>query len=412
MNIIKKIFHAEYTHFQRLNNYARKLIISLLIYALISPLFGIFINAFLWRQTQDMILIALYNLIYYVGIIIGFYVNGKLLLNISGSKMYTIGLILMGVSVAVVTFLHVINLPVIIIFGLIYGISGGIYWANRNMLTLKTTASENRFYFSSLESTSETITGIIIPLLIGTYIIFGSSVHLYTPIQAYQSLSIFILIAVIATWFVISGMQNIISPVKQLFLKNPGSVWKNFRLFEFLLGLVDGLNAFITVLMVLILVGKENTLGTFQSAAAVISAFVIYTLGKRLNVKYRIFILQLSFALGIAGALMFGITYNSIGVLIFFIMGSISLPLQWMAVNSLNYDLIDKQNRNDTNAYAFVFDQDIYLCAGRILAIMIFILFINLYSNEFALRYAPLLLALFQILLLPVALAIEKKISA
>jgi YQGE family putative transporter len=409
--MIKRLLQSDYSHFQRLSTYAQKLIISIMVYSVISPLFGIFINAFLWRQTQNMTLVAMYNLMFYAGIIFGFYINGRLLKKNASSQLYTVGLLLMGFSIAILTFLQTINIPIVILFGLLYGISGGIYWSNRNLLTWKTTQSDNRIYFSSLESTSRTITDIAIPFLIGMFIIFGSSIHVYTPVQAYQSLSIFILFAVIATWFVLANMQNIISPVTQVFLKNPSSAWKNFRLFEFILGFITGLNVFLPTLMVLTLVGKENTLGTFQSAAAIITALVVYTLGKKLAIKQRPLILQLSFLFGILGAVMFSITYSSFGVLIFFILVAISLPFQWIAVNSLNYDLIDKENRTQENVYAYVFDQDIYLCLGRMSAIVIFIVLIIFYSNETALRFTPLLLALSQIFLLPVARIIEKKIS-
>lgn len=411
MTIIKKLFHSEYAHFLRLDYDARKLIISIILFSVISPIFSIFLNAYLWRQTHDLTFVAVYNLIYYGGILLGFYINGIILNKKPISLFYTSGLFFMGMSISILTFLNSIDIYNIVIFGLLYGIGGGLYWANRNLLTWKTTHSANRIYFSGLESTAGIITNIAVPFIAGAFIVYGQNIHLYSPVQAYQILSIFILLITVIFWFVVSGMNIVRLPVKNLFLKDPGTGWKYYRLFTFILGFISGLNIFIPTLIVLVLVGNENTLGAYQSIAALVSAVAVYILGKKMNIKHRLPLLQISIFFAIAGAAILNIFYNSFGVLIYYFAGSVSIPLQWIAVSSLNYDLIDEEKPDGANDFAYIFDKDLFLNPGRFLAIILFITFIMLFNNETALRFTPLLLGISQILLIPIGNLIENKIK-
>src|SRR5258708_32425196 len=108
----------ETAYFYKLHQDARKLLVSIFLYNLVSPLFGIFLNAFLWRQTHDIILLTVYNLILYAFIPIGFYLNGWLLRRFSPAVPYTISLLLYGFAIAVLMFLSKISYPAIVIFSI------------------------------------------------------------------------------------------------------------------------------------------------------------------------------------------------------------------------------------------------------------------------------------------------------
>ena len=98
--------------------------------------------------------------------------------------------------------------------------------------------------------------------------------------------------------------------------------------------------------------------------------------------------------------------YSALAVTVFFACQALSQPFMWVALNSLNYDLIDNGKREAH--YAYVCDKELYLNAGRILAILVFIGIVYSYSAEVALRFSPLIVAVSQVGLILLARSTEK----
>src|SRR5690606_35917627 len=84
-----------------------------------------------------------------------------------------------------------------ILFGLLNGGSGGIYWANRNTFTSQVTAGPHRYQFISLESTLNTLTTIFLPFFVGWAIVLGERFDLYSTTSAYRVFALcgFVLLA-------------------------------------------------------------------------------------------------------------------------------------------------------------------------------------------------------------------------
>ena len=408
MQQITSLLSKEHNHFNRLSSQSQKLLASILLYGVIGPLFGIFANAFIFRQTQSFSLTADYNLTLFIGIPLGFYVNGLLLRKFSANFLYFVSLFFMSVIITGLIFLQHLSLWIICAFGGIDGIAVGMYWANRNLLTLKTTTSQNRIYFSGIESLTITFTNIIIPAIIGWFLIFGTTHHLYSTIDAYKTVAVTMLFIVTIIGFLMMSFTIKYGSVQTLILRRPHASWNKFRLLQLILGLMSGMSALIPTLMVLTLLGKEDTLGTVQSLSSILSSVIVYQLAKKLGTQQRYRLLQISFLLGIIGAGFFSIYYSGFGVVIFFAAQALTTPLIWIATQSLNYDLIDK-DPDQSKHYAYVCDQEIYLNAGRIIAILLFIGMITLSSNTIALRFTPLIFTATQIFLVILGKSIEKK---
>lgn len=404
-----KFLAKETAYFKKLHSDTQKLLQSIFLYNLIGPIFGIFMSAFLWRQSHDVMLIALYNAIQFAIIPFGFYLNGILLKKYSPAILYFLSLAVSGMTVAFLIFIPKIDLSIISIMGFINGLSSGIFWANRNLLTLKTTKTDNRLYFSSLESSSNNFTDVVVPLVIGWFISLGAIIHLYSPLQAYQMIAVYMLLTIIAVGFVINGISIKHYTVTNLFVHTASSKWKKFRLLEFILGFKEAAVTFIPPLLVLILVGKEGTLGTVEAISTLFASLLIYAVAKKLKTSHRVKLIALSVLITVVASGIFGLLYSAIGVLIFFAGQALAGPFIWVAIQSLNYDLIDEDNKDPKYHYAYVCDQEIYLNGGRAIGIVCFMLLILLTSNEFALRFAPVLFAASQILLFVIARSIEKK---
>lgn len=164
MRLIHKVIHHELSYFHQLSQAGKTLIISYALSGITDPVLYAFFNTFLWRETNDMRILAWYNFAFYAGLPLGFYLNGKLLKYISSTRLYLVGCVAEAVVVSALIFLSQTNYLALLIFGITFGMSAGLFWANRNFLTLRAVKSENRIYFSSLEANASTITGIIIPV--------------------------------------------------------------------------------------------------------------------------------------------------------------------------------------------------------------------------------------------------------
>lgn len=408
MNLLKSFYQREHAHLEKLSPDSKQLVKSIFLYNTIGPLFSIFLTAFLFRQTESLTLVALFNVLFYIGIPLGFYINGLLLKYYPPHILYSVGLATKGISMATLIFLPALTLATIVSFGLLYGITVGMYWANRNFLTLVTTTSNNRIYFSGLESLSKSITDVMTPFLIGILITFGTMIALYTPRDGYKILAIIMLLIVVRIGMTILRLRTSRQTVS-LFITNASRQWANFRIYNTVLGFLTVGIMMLPPLMVLVLVGEEGALGIIQSLAALLSAFVVYGFSKTLHIRHRFKLLVVSIIISIAGALLFSLFYSALGVFLFIASVALALPFWWAYMSSMSYDLIDKEYSEITKRYAAVCDREVYINIGRVLTLVLFLGLIYFYSNDAALRYTPLAFVVFQILLFFIARSIEKK---
>ena len=86
------------------------------------------------------------------------------------THLYSFGMLLSGVSMAVMMSLETLALGGIIVAGLIMGLSYGFFWANRDFLALSSTDDGNRNYYYGLESFFNTVASVVVPGMIGAFL--------------------------------------------------------------------------------------------------------------------------------------------------------------------------------------------------------------------------------------------------
>lgn len=410
MVFLVKQLQKEKRYFNKLDFWARKLIYSIALTNLVSPLLSIFISAFIFRQTNDIKSVALYNLGMFIGLPLAFFINGFLIKKIRVATVYIFSITAQGLVLIPLIFFSWISFYAIFTLGLLFGISAGFYWANRNFLTLDLTKSEERSYFSGLEVALGKFSGIIVPFVVGWFIILGEKLSLYSTERAYQLLLVFAIAVLIRAGYLIKNIKH-----KKLVMdKFPvlifGSLWNKVRIFTFLRGIGEGGYLFIPTLMVLLLVGEEGVLGTLKSISAILSAFVIYFVAKKMKEKNRPFVLTISLLFQLVASLLFGISYSALTVIIYFILVALAGPFSWISLGPITLDVIDKDSEHKKiGRYNYVFDSEIYLNFGRILGASIFLFFAITMTTAAALRITPILLAGIQTLILPVIISMSKQ---
>ncbi|MDZ4707782.1 MAG: hypothetical protein SH818_05215 [Saprospiraceae bacterium] len=375
----------------------RMLLLTNLIYGMVVPIIELFIGAYIMRNSTDISLVVIFQLAVYTGIPLTFMINGFLLNYFPISRLYSLGMLLSGVSMTAMMTLDKLSTIGVFLAGLIMGLSYGFFWANRDFLALNTTRDGNRNYYYGIETFLYTITGIGIPLLAGGFIAatdknqwFSGNVNM-----AYYILTagVFIL-SVFASLLVHRGQfQN---PKKAPFLFfNFDRLWNKMLRLAALKGVAQGYIVTAPTMLVMTHVGKEGSLGLLQGIAAALSAVLLYALGRLTGPKHRLLIYLFGCSLFVLGALSNAMLFSAVGVILFILCLVFARPLLDIAYFPIQLKVIDivaaKEKRNE---FTYIFNHELGLYLGRLFGCGLFIVLARYVSEMVALRYALLVIAL------------------
>ena len=374
----------------------RVLLLTNLIYALVMPIVELFVGAYIMRNSEDISLVVIFQLAVYTGIPLTFMINGFLLNHFPIARLYSLGMLLSGVSMFAMMSLDQLDTLGVFFAGLIMGLSYGFFWANRDYLALNTTKDGNRNYYYGIETFFYTITGIIVPLAAGAFIAtteknggFGGNVNV-----AYHGLTagVFVL-SVFASVLVHRG--NFQNPIRAPFLFFKfDRLWNKMLGLATLKGVAQGYIVTAPTMLVMSLVGKEGALGLIQGIAALLSAILLYVLGRVTTPKHRLLIYGIGCSLFVLGALFNAGLYSALGVILFILCLLFARPLLDIAYFPIQLKVIDvvagKEGRNE---FAYIFNHELGLYLGRLFGCGLFIVLARYVSEYAALRYALLAIA-------------------
>jgi YQGE family putative transporter len=393
--MLKKLTY-EFQFFQSHPLGMRTLLLTNLIYALVMPIIELFVGAYIMRNSEDISLVVIFQLAVYTGIPLTFMINGFLLNHFPISRLYSLGMLLSGVSMFAMMSLDNLDTLGVFIAGLIMGLSYGFFWANRDFLALNTTKDENRNYYYGIETFFYTMTGIGVPLAAGAFIAatesngwFGGNVNV-----AYHGLTIGVFaLSVFASILVHRGQFQNPKKAPFLFLKFD-RLWNKMLGLASLKGVAQGYIVTAPTMLVMSLVGKEGALGLIQSIGALLSAILLYVLGRVTGPKHRLLIYGIGCSLFVLGALFNAGLYSSEGVILFMVCLLFARPLLDIAYFPIQLKVIDvvaeKEGRNE---FAYIFNHELGLYLGRLLGCGLFIVLARYVSEYAALRYALLVIA-------------------
>jgi YQGE family putative transporter len=385
------------------------LLLTNLIYSLVLPIIELFIGAYIMRNSSDLSLVVIYQLALYTGIPLTFMLNGFLLNKVHVSRVYSFGMLLSGVSMTVMMTLDQLSTTGVFVAGLIMGVSYGFFWANRDFLALNTTHDENRNYYYGLESFFYTITAIIVPFCAGVFIAttqqqawFDGNVN----VAYYILTGIVYLLTIIASIVVHRGQFKNPKKAPFLFLKfHP--LWQKMLKLAALKGVAQGYIVTAPVMLILKLVGQEGSLGIIQSIGAFLSAIMLYLLGRMAKPKHRLAIFTAGLLFFAIGSLANAGLYSMAGAIFFVACLIFARPLLDLAYFPIQLGVIDvvaaKEKRNE---FSYIFNHELGLYLGRLFGCGLFIVLARHVSEDVALRYALLVIALVQMLSIFVAKSI------
>jgi YQGE family putative transporter len=391
--IIKRL-KLEWEQFCELSAEARSLLVSFIAWGIASPLLGIFTNAFIWRQHQGVLALALYNGAWMIGISLMFILNGFVLRLIRLSSMYALGLVLQSASAILLFSLDRIVLEDLIAVGFISGAASGFYWANRNLLSLQVTRFQGRDYFCSIESSLATLLSVISPAVCGWFLQFGFQAVGDGILDRYRALAfITLVIQLIGAWYIVRARFEDFAP-KAILLWGASRFWNRARIFTALKGIAEGSGIFIPTLLILRLIGQEGAAGTAQSIATLVASAVMYALSRQMRPHNRHLVLKSGVMLMVLGAVALSLLYSPTSALVYLILETLAIQLLWGAANPMIFDAIDTDHGSNGEPYRYIVDRELFLNLGRLSGVFVVITLSLLCDVDRTLRIAPLILAI------------------
>lgn len=382
------------------------LMLANMIYALLLPIIEIFVAAYVMRNSHAASLVVTYQLAVYAATPVAFLVNGFLLGRVEAKHLYAAGMLLSGLAIVWMMRSGSLSLFDIAASGLMMGLATGLFWANRGFLALASTQDNNRNYYYGMELFIAMLASVVVPALVGWFLSgtarygwLGGEVN-----RAYQGIAgVFLALTAASALIVLRGTFPTPANTRFLFLHfHP--LWGLMQKLALLKGLAQGYILTAPAMLILLFAGKEGTLGATQSIGGVLAAFMLYTVGRSASPRHR----QLVFAAGLllffAGAAFNAVLFNAWGVLLFLACLLLAKPLLDLGYNPIEMRIIDAVSQLEgRNQYAYFFNHDLALFAGRAVGCLFFLALAHWGSPTVALRYAMPVIALLQLLSIAVA---------
>ena len=391
------------------------LMVSNMIYALVLPVIEVFVAAYVMRNSHAVAKVVTYQLSIYTATPLAFYLNGKLLGRVGAKHLYAAGMVLSGLAMMLMMQLSILTPIGVATSGFTMGLATGIFWANRGFLALTATNDGNRNYYYGLENFVAVLAAVIVPALIGWFI---SGTTLYgwlggIPNRAYRIIAIVVFgLTVLAAAILERGTFRNPQHTRFVYFSFHPLWWRMLEL-ALLKGLAQGYIVTAPAMLIMLLVGQEGTLGATQAVGGVFTAFLMYTVGRVAAPKHRIIVFSAGLLLFFLGAVINTLLFNAVGVLIFIGCLLLAKPLLDVAYYPIQLQVVDTVSRIEgRNEYAYIFNHEFGLFAGRCLGCGLFLAIAYGWSGNAALKYALPVIALLQLLSIRVAGQISRGLDA
>ena len=390
----------------------RVLLVTNMIYAFVLPVIEIFVGAYIMRSSNDPKIVAVYQLTVYTGIPITFLLNGFLLNRIKISTLYSFGMLLSGLSMLVMMSLQNLSVTGVGIAGILMGCSFGFFWSNRDLLALNTTNDFNRNYYYGLETFCYTITFILVPVIIGAFLSTADSRAWFggNMSNSYQLVTIVVFLLTILSSVVIHKEKFQNPEQKKFIYFKFHSLWNKMLGLAGLKGLAQGYLVTAPAILIMRMVGNEGSLGLVQGVSGIVTALMLYLLGRTTKPEHRIYIFSAGLAIFLLGTLVNGILFSAFGVMVFVLCKVLFQPLHDIAYYPIQMQVIDVVSKIEKrNKFTYIFNHEFGLYLGRFLGLGLFIAFATYISESFALKYSLIVIAVVQLASIPLARHIVKE---
>ncbi|WP_416149361.1 MFS transporter [Salipaludibacillus sp. HK11] len=363
------------------------------LYALSIALSNTFVNVYLWKQSEDFMKLAIYNLFIVIMQPLTFILAGMWAKKIDRVIVLRLGVIFLSIFYLTVLTLGESAGKYIILLGILLGIGYGFYWLSFNVLTFEITEPETRDFFNGFLGLLTSFGGMVGPFFAGVVITYMEELTGYTVVFA-SSLCLF-LTAVILSFFLNRRSAEGAYHLYDVFQSRKDySPWKKVLMANFFQGLREGTFIFTIVVLVFISTDSELALGTYGLIVSATAFACYYLIGRFLSKKHR------KKAILIGGFILYVAVFliifdlNFARLVTYGVIASIAYPLLLVPYLSLSYDVIGSGWKAREMRIEYIVIRELYLGTGRITSILLLLLSIFVFGEEKGISVALVVLAI------------------
>lgn len=362
---------------------AKTLLVVSALYSFAMGLSNIFINVFFWKETNNFIIVAVYNLIIHIVTPCMFIFAGMLSKRKNGIWSMRLGLLVYSLFFFLILLIGSRGIVCIYLLGAVCGIAAGFYWLAFNTLCFDFTDSTFRDTFNGFNGCFAGIATIIGPITAALIISRFSGFNGYRVVFSITFV-IFILLILISTKFSCKSYTDKLN-FRVAFYGNDNE-WKTVAKSTFVWGFRDATIILVVNIMIIEKLKSELTLGVFILVASLISAGSYVLVQKIIKPKNR----KNSILIGSAGSffaswvLVMKTSYTAL--FIYIIMDAFFLPFYMVQLSSATFNVIN-QAHEEKLRIEYMINRDIVLNGGRIISTAILIIMLIIFKNSVALKF-------------------------
>lgn len=391
----------------------KTLLVTNLLFAMVLPVIEIFAGAYIMRNTGSPSFVVKYQLCMYIGVVLAALVNGLLLKYLKSAFVYGFGIIISAISLMAMMSISNVNIEILCLAGFLIGLSTGFFWTNRYLLTLYSTDDSNRNYFFGCESFFFSLWNIVMPLIIGAFLATVEAGRVFGDLTVnggYKVITAAALFISVLACIALSQGRFKNPESKKFFYFRFHELWVKMLSLAGLKGMVQGFLVTAPAILVMKFLGSEGSLGLIQGIGGALTAILVYILGRVARPQDRIKIFGFGLLIFFIGTLANGIMFSAFGVIIFVLCKVFFQPLHDLAYYPIMMKAIDVVSEIEKrDGYTYIMSHEIGLFFGRAFGMVLFILMASLISEDFALRFALVVVGALQMLSLPLAKNIIKE---
>lgn len=128
-------------------------------------IYTLFMNIYIWRQTADIQLVALFNAVFIVGHIAAFMLTARLIKKGHIQKMMKAGLLGMILVLAAILQLGDESINYLYLIGVLYGAFNGMYWMSHHVESFDQTGIKNRANYFAYRGSLATAARLLVPVI-------------------------------------------------------------------------------------------------------------------------------------------------------------------------------------------------------------------------------------------------------
>ncbi len=351
---------------------------------------GVFVNFFIWEQTDSLKAVGIFQLSCAVGILLGCFLSSIILNKLKANLVRAIGTVITVVSISLIIILSVRALNYLVFIGFIFGFALGLRALAYKGMFLRIIATENREKFLKWDKVFGAVAGIVMPLL---------AAFMISITNDYNLLFIFIIVLFtlsIIPLIIMSNLDFVKSPYllgKAIQELQKDSDLKKIFFGKFFYGIEVGIYNSVWPIIVLFIVGGIQNWGIFNTLFTLIAAVISYLLGRKItfsNSKVFFMIMATSFTLV---GILFATNFDFLAYVIFSFIGGFALTLFDTSYQTIEAKILDRNVDESESMDELNLLMEIPLFLGRIIPFLIIVVLNPSFENDSLLRIFVIVVA-------------------